>query len=379
MTVKVAILYAPELNIGGVEELLKALFRLAPADYEWVVFAPVSKVFEDSIKARAQIVPWKLRRIWDLPASFRLAKLFKQHKISLVHANSPEVTVIAKIAAWFAGIPSVVTIHLSPSDYFQGASRWARVKKSVYLWGDVLISLALGTHIIFNSQQTKKEETRKYPYSLSRSHVVYNGADIKNFTLEKNRRAENRELFLNKLDATVITFVGRLEYQKGLDLLLPSFQSLSQTHQNLALWLIGGGSKEGELIEYVQKSGLSNVRFFGPREDVAKILAASDIFVLPSRYETMPIALLEAMAVGLACVATTVGENELVITHEVNGLLVPPENEADLSQALERMVTDPALRVRLGSAAAESVEQYSFERMVDGVTSVYKAALRQRN
>ena len=378
MAYRVAVLYAPELDVGGVEESLKAMFRLGDSDIEWFVLAPASARFVESTKASGvRFVLWRPKKIWDPSALFGLIGYFRQHKISLAHINSPEVSVIAKLAAWLSGIPSVITIHLSPSEYFQGTSFVARFKKGVYLWVDALLSYIAKTHIIFNSKQTKAIEIKKFPYSLGRTHIVYNGADVTGFSAEKKNRITNRKIFDVGPETTVISFVGRLEKQKGLDLLLRAFHMVSQTHSNLRLWIIGAGSKLQDIMDYIEENKMENVVLWGSREDVAKLLSASDVFVLPSQYETMPIALLEAMAVGVASIATAVGENNLIINNGVNGLLIPTESVAEIVQALVRLIEDPGLRSRLGKAGADTVTQFSLERMVAGVMDVYQAALKQ--
>src|SRR3972149_5742677 len=250
MAYRVAVLCAPELDVGGVEESLKALFRLGNSDVEWFVLASVSARFAASTKASGvRFVLWRPKKIWDSRALFELIGYFKQHKISLVHINSPEVSVIAKLAAWFSGIPSVITIHLSPSEYFQGTSFISRVEKGAYLWVDSLLSYIAKTHIIFNSKQTKAIEIKKFPYPLGRTHIVYNGADVTGFSAEKKNRIANRKIFDVGPETTVISFVCRLEKQKGLDLLLSEVHMVSPTNSNLLLWIIGAGSKLQDIMD----------------------------------------------------------------------------------------------------------------------------------
>src|SRR5439155_17641773 len=117
----------------------------------------------------------------------------------------------------------------------------------------------------------------------------------------------------------------------------------------------------------------------GHRDDVAERLAAADIFVLPSRSEAFPNALLEAMAAGLPVVASAVGGILEIVEHGRTGLLVPPGDASALADRLMRVMADPALGRRLGDRARAEVEaQYSFDRMVAAFEDVYLGELARR-
>lgn len=375
MTTRVAILYAPQLDIGGVEEHLKALFQFQDPGFEWVVFAAFTQRFEKSSKTdRVSFVEWRPKKTWDISALFGLIRLIRERQISLLHIHSPEVSVVGKLAALFTQTPSVVTIHLAPSEYFQGTGLFARIKKKAYLFADACLSNLARSRTIYVSGQTREAETKRTPYS-SRSTLVINvGVDVGKFSAARMHREETRATFKIPPKTVVLCFVGRLQTQKGVDVLLKVFKSIEPSDQT-RLWIVGEGEKSEEYTSYARTNGLQNVVFWGFREDVEKFLAAADIFVLPSRFEAMPIALLEAMAAGVACVVTDVGENRTVITNGVNGLLVPPENENDLRYALVRLIGDSDLRTRLGKAASESVKQFSNEKMVERIIAVYRLAL----
>jgi glycosyltransferase involved in cell wall biosynthesis len=117
------------------------------------------------------------------------------------------------------------------------------------------------------------------------------------------------------------------------------------------------------------------VRFFGYQADVRPYLAAADVFVLPSRYDTMPLAILEALAAGLPCVVSAVGDLAEVIQAGVNGLVVNPDDPIMLIEALNRLLKDPSLRIQMGAAARLRADEFDTREMAARVQAVYARLL----
>jgi glycosyltransferase involved in cell wall biosynthesis len=110
----------------------------------------------------------------------------------------------------------------------------------------------------------------------------------------------------------------------------------------------------------------------GRRDDVSHVLAACDLFVLASKNEGLPIALVEALALGLPVVATAVGGTPEVVTDGLEGLLVPPSNPDQLASAIERLLADPELRARMSAAATERARHFDISRSVAEMESIYR-------
>src|SRR5207237_217890 len=124
----------------------------------------------------------------------------------------------------------------------------------------------------------------------------------------------------------------------------------------LTVLIAGDGSQAAELHRLADELGLSEtMRFLGARRDIPVLNRLLDLFVLPSREEACPMALLEAMAAGRTAVATHVGGTPEVVTHAVDGWLVPPDDPMALSQALLMLLEDPARRAAMGAAARQKV------------------------
>ena len=152
--------------------------------------------------------------------------------------------------------------------------------------------------------------------------------------------------------------VARLVHQKGLDVLIDAVSMTRGDAEGWALTLVGEGSERAALEAQVARLGLEQrVHFLGHCRDVSTLLASASVFVLPSRFEGMPNALLEAMAQGLAVVVTDASPGPLEeIEHGGNGFVVPSEDAAALARRLEQLAADPALRETLGNAARQSLQ-----------------------
>jgi glycosyltransferase involved in cell wall biosynthesis len=174
--------------------------------------------------------------------------------------------------------------------------------------------------------------------------------------------------------------VARLRPEKGHEVLLAALARVRREVPEVRLQIVGDGPRETTLREMVRREALGDcVEFLGHRDDVASLLRQADCFVLPSRIEAAPNAVLEAMAAGLPVVATRVGGIPEVVTDGVTGLLVAPDNPDALAAALLRLLNDAALAGRVAHAGRQHVvAHYSFARMVAQFESLYFAELERR-
>ena len=171
----------------------------------------------------------------------------------------------------------------------------------------------------------------------------------------------------------MICCVNKLRSLKRVDVILNAFALLLPQYPNARLMIIGDGELKSELEHMASSLGvLSRVQFVGNVKDTAKYLQASDVFVLASDKENQSNALIEAMACGLPVIATAVGGNKEIIQHDVNGILVPNSSAHDLSQAIERILSNDKMSARLGISARKSViERYSIDFVVEQYLSLY--------
>jgi len=195
---------------------------------------------------------------------------------------------------------------------------------------------------------------RSVMFGARRVHVVPNPVPMEAFA--RTRVPERGHKLVS---------VGRLEPEKGYDVLLRAFAQVATGFSDWNLVIAGDGSQREFLAALVRSLGLTErVHLAGYIAEPEKILADGAIFVMASRYEGFPNALLEAMASGLPVISTAcVGSCELV-TEGVSGILVPVENEEALAAAMCRLMIDEKLRERLGRSARAAAERYSIDTVI---------------
>jgi glycosyltransferase involved in cell wall biosynthesis len=201
-------------------------------------------------------------------------------------------------------------------------------------------------------------------------HVVPNGIEVERFariTAPANREGPQRLLC-----------VARLTDQKGHDVLLRALPAVSAAAGPISLTLLGDGPERDSLQSLATALGVSGiVRFAGIAPDVGPYLAETTAFVLPSRYEGLPLALLEAMAAGVPVVASAVPGNRDVVRDGVDGILVPAGDADALAKGIVQILTNGEMAGRLAAEARLSVAaRYSAERMAEQTLRVYSGALR---
>jgi glycosyltransferase involved in cell wall biosynthesis len=176
----------------------------------------------------------------------------------------------------------------------------------------------------------------------------------------------------------VVVGLGRLTRQKGFDILLEAFARCAPRHPGWSLLIIGEGEERRRLEDRIDALGLDGrARLAGHVERPGGMLRGASIFALPSRFEGFPNSLLEAMACGLPAVAVDCPSGPAeIIRHDRDGLLVPPEDPGALAAALDRLMSSPAERRRLGSEAAGVVERFGLERVAGMWEAVIDEAVR---
>jgi glycosyltransferase involved in cell wall biosynthesis len=210
-----------------------------------------------------------------------------------------------------------------------------------------------------------------------RAMTVLNGVPIRSLQNKAQLRQQARAALGLSADDLVIGAVGRLVELKNHALLLRILPALSQQFTPLKLVLVGAGPLEAQLKAESARLGVqAQVIFAGQRTDVNTLLHAFDVFAMPSLTEGLSIALLEAAAAQLPIVATAVGGNVEIVTHQSTGLLVPPADDAVTAAALRALLGDAALRARLGAAARQWVVQHaSVDAMCGAYDTLYAQAI----
>jgi glycosyltransferase involved in cell wall biosynthesis len=371
---RIAMLYAHPFSRGGVETHVLSVLRLGDVErFVWTVVGEVSSDFgAEASKAGAAIVPWSAAHALDAIAAARLVRLLRRHPVDALHVHSLRANVLGRAAAARLGLPVAVTIHLPSADPVGGGGLLHRLRHAVYGRVEARLNRLPG-YVIHVSTAAYERALADGAAPAGRTAVIENGVDFSRFESTGDRIAMRRAVG-SSIEATVATCVARLDSQKGLNVLLDAVARLRKLESALEIWMVGDGPLRGALEARCRRLALQGkVRWLGWRRDVPELLKASDLFVLPSHFETTSIALLEALAAGLPIVATDVGDNRRLLKDGRAGRLVPSGDAVALAASLHDLIECAPERERLSAAARLEAREHGAARMVERLQDVYAA------
>lgn len=288
-----------------------------------------------------------LRRIRQMVGGLRrLWVLIRREKFDVIESFTYDSNILGLLVAWLAGVPVRIATHHGK---VEGMPLW---RQRLHTW---LVNIGMAQAIVAVSKKTRQTALDE-GVDAGKIIVIPNG--ITPFDITAVNKQEARKTLGLGDDDIFLVSVGRLVYQKGHEFLVQALVKVASRFPNVKIGICGEGPSRSRLESQILELGLSNnVRLLGEWADVSPVLAVADIFVLPSRWEGLPMALLEAMAVGLPVIATRVEGVEEVITDNVHGLLVVPEDSDNLAHAIIRILKNPELRNQIGAAAKTHVLQ----------------------
>lgn len=309
----------------------------------------------------------------DLAAFRRLLRLVRRQRIDLVHAHGDRASIWAGLCARLTGLPSVATLGAGPADEREPG----RGAVPGRLLAFVLNRWCSGVVAVSEAARTRHLQGGRI--RGDRVAVIHNGIDVEaHAAAGRERDRARRELGLRP-NQQVVMALSALREGKGLDVLLRAVASLARDHARLRLLVAGEGPLRERLETLVRNCGLEgHVRWLGQRDDVAELLAAADVFVLPSLYEDFPAVLVSAMAAARPVVATRAGAIPEVVEDQRSGLLVPPGDAVKLAGAVDTLLRDPERAAALGAAACERArERFSARAWTARLEAQYRGALGQ--
>jgi len=293
-----------------------------------------------------RVIPMPLVRSLSIPGQFRafraLLRVIKAERPDLVHAHMPISGVLARVAAKIAGVPRIATtchgfLFNQPGHPLRQLAGWGAE------------FIAARCTDVFLTVSTEEAGDARRLLLVANPIPVGNGADPARFHPDSAARARIRAELGVPDDRVVILIASRLVRHKGYPEVLAAMEQVPDAE----LWVAGArlASDHGEDMEpYFARSTLGpRLRRLGWRSDIPALLAAADIFVLPSHFEGLPLSVIEAMMSGLPVVATEIRGPRELIEPGASGLLVPAGASEPLAAALSQFVTNPALRAAMGA------------------------------
>ena len=296
-----------------------------------------------------------VRGKWDLPKLPALARLLRSERIDLLHTHLFHADLAGRAAAWLACVPRLVhTVHVAEGRFRPWQFAFARL-----LAGSC-------DRIVCVSQAVWNLHARKSGLPSARYTVIPNGIDADAFSRDDEARRRLRSEWNVADDEVLFAFVGRLDRQKGIDTLLEAMGLLGRRGELIRLVVAGDGPKRKLLSKFIAgREGTGCVRALGFVDDVPGVLSAADAMVMPSRWEGLPLASVEAMAAGLPVLATRTAGLEEVVADGETGILVEPDDPPALAEVMVHLAGDVALRMRLGSAGRRRVvERFNIDANV---------------
>lgn len=365
-----------KLPLGGAEKVTYDLvLHLSPDLFKVSVCCLESEgeLGKELKKQGIEIITLLSKKGTDLFLPLRLARLFRKLNVKIVHAHNSTAFKHAAIAAKIVGVP--VIIQTRHGDELARKSGWRIIlQNKLTRLADKIVCICEGFRqkLIHNKSVDKDKLV-----------VIHNGINVS--FIEKNKIGRNQKRIMLGLNADdcVIVNVANIRVEKGQEILIRAFKQVADKEPKAKLLIVGSATDAQltrALKDLTQGLGLAeSVIFLGKREDVSEILSASDIFVLSSLTEGLPISVLEAMAAGIPVVATDVGGIREIIEDGKNGILVPSNSEDKLSAAIVSLLNDKNKAQGLSREGRETVANFfSLEKMIQGYENLYLSLIKEK-
>lgn len=342
------------LEVGGAEELRLTILKyldLNKFDVEICCISEKGQIGEEIEKLGIKFhILNRSKRWFDFGTTVSLYRLLRKRHYDVVQSSLSPANWHTLIACKFTNIPSVICEEHSYEERYN--------KKLGIVFRKFNRFFAKYCHYIIvpsNFVASKISDEEGIP--IDKFKLIYNAIDPLKFEVKESKHML-RTGYNFPLENKVLIYVATLSKIKGHIYLLKAFEDIIRYYPDIKLVLVGDGPLKKELASYTRSRLIHhNVLFLGCRRDIPKLLKCSDIFISPTLVEGFGINLLEAMYMGLPCIASNVGGIPEIITHDYSGLLVRPGNPSELRDKIVKLIEDKELADRLGKAGQKSVKE----------------------
>jgi L-malate glycosyltransferase len=352
------------LEVGGAEMLVVNLINEMPKKYQHAVCC-VKKVGALSKRLPNDVKIYCLNKHEgnSLSTPFQLARIIRKNHYDVVHSHNWGQIIEAVIGGKIGGAKCIIHTAHGVMGHYSGNI----IKRKTRKLSEGLIS-RFADKIVTVSDYLRVQIISNLSISPDNIMIIYNGVICK----EKDRHIDNKNPTL-----TLVT-VGRMVSVKNYPMLLRAFRmAKNKCSVPMRLLFIGDGPERNVLEQLKDELELDDsVIFYGFRDDVEKFLLESDIFVNSSFYEGISIAILEAMKESIPVIATSVGGNKEIITHNLSGMLVPDNDAEKFSEAIITLANNFEERKRIGEhGKALVIEKFNINKTVDSYRNLYESVI----
>lgn len=335
---------------------------------------PVPKV--NITKKKKTFIPYPFfmakRFLISLILSVKVLRLHSKLPISLIHAqDTGYIGLAAVMVGKILKIPVVVSSHGIRHKTIDHALK-SKMKGIIYRIERKidLLTIKNASDVIVDNGSI-----RNYFENVVRKRIkcIPIPIEVDKFEYTSSNRSEVREQLRLAEDIKVIGFIGRFAPEKNLINLLTAFSNVLQNFYETKLLLVGTGPLESELKNFVNNKKMTdNVIFCGVRNDINKVLASCDIFILPSYVEGMSVALLEAMATGISIICSNIPSNAELISDRKEGILIDPHKPREIENAVIELLENSNLRVELSKNAKMKATQFDLNLVFPKLIQTYE-------
>ena len=359
---------------GGPEKTILNSPRFLPSlGYQSICVYMRETTNHDFEKLRKRATEWNARLIevddggpFDTSVYRRMLAICREQKVAIWHGHDYKSNLIGLWVRRYWPMKLVTTVHGWGVTGGRTALYYA-IDRLCMRWYDKVICVSDDLH----------DRCVRSGISSDRCLIIQNAIDTQQFSRSMDVRAAKQKLGFDP-NRYLIGAVGRLSEEKRFDLLIRAVGELRRAGRDVSLAIVGEGDQRSVLERVIAELGLQDhVRLLGFRSDTIDLYQAFDLYALSSVREGLPNVVLEAMAMGVPVVATSIAGVPKLVTDGVDGLLVPAGDVSSLHQAIDRLYQDREFASRLSAAARTTIEQrFSFTRRMEKVARVYDSVMK---
>jgi glycosyltransferase involved in cell wall biosynthesis len=359
---------------GGIEEhALSIVISLRSHGFEPHLAAPrplLEQMSDDLRSAQILTLPIENASVLDLKSVAQFRNYLIERDIDIVHSHTFRASMFASPLARIARVPATVETYHLPEVWRQ--RRWLKGS----FWIDRQIGRFVDQYVAVSRSAENYLVDRK-GIAPQRIRLIHNGRDLTRFRPSSDRERAEARAALGVDAQQVVVMLGRLEEQKGHTFLIDAISRLASRRPSLVALFAGSGELETDLLLQRDRAALrERIKFLGAVREPEKVLAAADVVVLPSLFEGLPLAAIEALACGRPMIATNIGGSREVVIHERTGLLVPPRDPEALARAIERILSDAGFAAQLAEGGRAYVEShFDVRTQIENTIRLYKELL----